>query len=219
MYILAYSSSCPLSRQIKTLLNFLGSEYQVIVKEYWNQDSYKAYNIFLPSLIGSQVGEIKNHWAILEYLSYQFNSFYLFPSGIKDTCEMRNLLYTINDVMNRSICVVLIYEKLIKLLKKGGPPDISRLKEARKELRSFLNYFDKLIEQKNFILYDKISIVDIALASQIAILDYFGEIAWCRYPKLTDWYRVIKSLPPFNMLLKEKIGTFMPPKHYASLDF
>lgn len=219
MYILIYHNSCALSRQIKALLNFLELEYKIVVEEYWNKNLYKAYNVFLPTLTDPKLGEIKGHAAILEYLFYQFNFFYLFPTNIKDKCEMRSLIYTINEQMNRSVSIVLIYEKLIKLLKKGGPPDISHLKEARKSLSWYIDYFSTLIEQKNFLLYDKISIVDIALASQIALLDYFGEIAWCRYPKLTDWYRVIKSLPPFNVILKEKISTFIPPVHYASLDF
>ena len=219
MLIFYYHTSCSLSRQIKVLLNFISVEYKICEEQYWEKEHFIPGNLFLPVIIESKIGNLEGHYSIIEYLLEKYPNLHLFPKNNIQLYDMRKLLYEINDVMNRQVCLVMVYEKFLRMFRKEGTPDIKILNLARKKLSYHIFYFSHLIKKRNFLLNDRVSVVDIALAAQISVIDYFGEINWCKYSDLSHWYRIVKSFSEFNVLFKERIAMFTPPKHYDSLDF
>jgi glutathione S-transferase len=48
------------------------------------------------------------------------------------------------------------------------------------------------------------SLADIAAASHVSVLDYFGDAPWREYPASKLWYSKIKSRPSFRPLLQDR---------------
>lgn len=196
--------------------------YELKVVDYWLPDNPLCDITPLgsvPVLQRKNFGPIDGIYAITEYLITLYPNFHLFPRGIKLMSEARSMLQLINDKFYSYVSKRLIHEKLVKFLSKGGSPDRKSLATASQAQDEYMLYFSSLIKDNTFLLYDKLSVVDIALASHISILDYFGNLNWYKYCAIRDWYRVIKSLPYFRNVLLERLGSFPPSSHYLELDF
>lgn len=219
MYLFYYHTSCVFSRQIFILLQILDVKFSLVVSEYWckNKDS-KSYRK-VPMLISKDIGVIDGVYPIFEYLLYLYPKNYLFPSDIKDLCELRRLMHFINYVFYYDVSNNFINQKLISIYYSSGPPKIDLLKKASNNLSYHLRYIMNLLKDRNFLLYDKISIIDIVLACHISVIDYLGEINWHKYPILKNWYQIIKSIPQFRKILSEKVALFSPPSYYDQVDF
>ncbi len=222
MYTFWYHSSCPLSRQIKYLLDQLSLEYHVIRSDYWkpnNQLFEMSPFGMVPLLQTKSIGVIDSMYAIIEYLVATYPSLHLFPKGVSLLCEMRRLLSVINDRFYLRVSKVVIQEKFVRLMTSAGSPRREYLRSASKNQAEYFDYISFLIKERGFLVYDKISIVDVAFAGHVSILDYFGMIDWYKYPALRVWYQILKSLPHFRSILEEKIGSFVPPDYYLEPDF
>jgi glutathione S-transferase len=69
-----------------------------------------------------------------------------------------------------------------------------------------------------YIVFDKISLIDIAAAAQISVMDYLGEINWDKWHSLKYWYALVKSRPSFQLIIKDNIPGLVPPQDYRLLD-
>jgi glutathione S-transferase len=222
MHTLWYHTSCPLCRQLKSLMDAIQVNYELKSVEFWAASNPLCDITPLacpPVLQRKDFGAIDGIYAIVEYLFTVYPNFHLFPRGIKLMSEARSALYLINEKFYSQVSKRLVHEKFIKCLTVATSPDRKSLAIAGQRQDEYLLYFSSLVREKSFVLYDKLSIADIALAAHISILDYFGNLDWYKYPALKVWYRVVKSLPYFRHLLKERIGSFAPPTHYQELDF
>ena len=222
MYTLWYHSSCPLSRQLKSVLDHLLVEYHIIRLDYWRPHN-QLFDLSpfgtVPLLKTKSIGVIDGMYAIIEYLVATYPNSHLFPKVIASLCEMRRLLSVINEKFYLQVSRCILREKFIRLMTGEGSPRGEYLRSASARQGEYLDYFSLMIKERNFLVYDKISVSDIAFAGHVSILDYFGMIDWYKYPYLRSWYQIIKSLPHFRCILEEKIGSFIPPDYYAELDF
>lgn len=222
MYTFYYHNSCPLSRQVKVLLKYLSIEHKCIIGEYWLPNNVMfdlSPNGNVPILKSDNVGIIDGVFPIVEYLMHIHPDFHLFEKDIILLNEVRRLFSLINEKLNYDVTKKVVLEKLVKFLDNSKSPNRSKLKKAQKKQKEYLEYFNEIIKERGFVFRERVSLLDIALASHISILDYFSLIDWYLYSVLRSWYQVMKSLPYFRVILKERLGTFIPPKHYQELDF
>lgn len=222
MYTLWYHTSCPFSRQARAILTAMELRLQIRVVEYWKEDqAFAAVSdlCILPVLSRPDIGAVEGVYAIIEYLMCLSTHSHLFPRGTKVQCELRKLLSLINERFYFHVTKAVVDEKFIRLVLDLGCPSTARLRSASSRQSTYLSYFTYLVKERRFLVWDKISIADVALASHISVLDYFGSISWYRYPSLKEWYQVIKSLPYFRVLLEERLSSFTPPIYYKQLDF
>ncbi len=82
-----------------------------------------------------------------------------------------------------------------------------------------MGYIEYLLESRKYLAFEQISVADFAAASQISVLDYFGDINWSYYSAVKDWYSLIKSHKVFQEILKDRIPNIIPPEYYNNLDF
>ncbi len=222
MYTLWYHSSCPLSRQLKSVLDHLSVEYHMIRSDYWRPNN-QLFDIspfgMVPLLKTKSIGVIDGMYPIIEYLVATYPNLHLFPTAIAPLCEMRRLLAIINEKFYLQVTRRIVQEKFVRLMTGTGSPRREYLRSASVRQAGYLDYFSLMIKERSFLVYDKISFSDVALAVHVSILDYFGMIDWYKYPFLRSWYQIIKSLPYFRCILEEKIGSFIPPDYYLDLDF
>ena len=213
---------CPFSRQVRILLREHNLEFHPVKEEYWQRriefmDINPSSEVPVLFDQGSYICEI---YSITEYIRETYSESEIFFSGNNiQKSEIRRLLSWFNQKFFREVTKYIINEKLIRLFTKSGAPKSELIRAAKSNLMYHMDYMTQLIKDREFLAYDKISVVDFAAASHISVLDYFGEVSWKYYPKVQNWYSVIKSRPSFRPILSDSSAGFVPPKHYALLDF
>lgn len=158
-------------------------------------------------------------YPVTEYLNDVSNNYHLISQDPQKAAEIRRIFFWFNNKFYKEVTKWIIDEKLIRLLAKLGNPRTEYIRTAKDNFAQHMKYISQLLKTRNCLAHDKISLADIAAASHISVLDYFGEIAWHKYPDIKEWYSLIKSRPGFHSLLQDHIPGFQPPRHYKDLDF
>jgi glutathione S-transferase len=82
-----------------------------------------------------------------------------------------------------------------------------------------MEYIGWLADNRRWLAGDHISIADFAAAAHLSSLDFIGDVEWSVSGGAREWYAKVKSRPCFRGLLQDQVPGFLPPKHYADLDF
>jgi glutathione S-transferase len=157
--------------------------------------------------------------AIFEYLEEVYPAVSLLPSDPAGRAEARRLAAWFDDKFHHEVTANLLYERINKKLMKTGYPDSSRIKAGAKNIKYHLDYMGWLLEQRRWLAGDRMTIADFSAAAQLSCLDYISDVDWARNQAVHDWYSKIKSRPAFRPLLSDLVPGFVPPSHYADLDF
>ena len=221
MFKLYHYPICPLSRQVRVILKELGVPFELQKEEYWQRRSaFLEINPAgeVPVVVADSIN-IVGIYPIIEYLNEQFPSSGFMTHDLYGKCEVRRMLSWANEKFYRETTKVIIDEKIMKLFCSGQPPRMDYIRIAKANLAKHLNYFSKLLEAHSFIVGEHLTYADIAVSSQISVIDYFGEFNWDTYPLLRNWYAIMKSRPSFRPVLQEIIPGYEPSVTYADLDF
>ncbi len=221
MQILYHYPLCPLSRQVRLILKELNVTFSLIKEEYWLRSAQLLkFNpaAELPVLVEPFNIVIAGIYPVTEYLNEKY------PNNLMDeaperAAEVRRLLSWFNAKFYSEVTKIFIDEKLIRLLRNAGSPRTDFLRVAKTNLQHHMAYIADLLKERTWLAYDRMSLADFAAASNLSVIDYFGEIIWEQYPDIKEWYALIKSRPSFRPLLQDQIAGFAPPKHYQDLDF
>jgi glutathione S-transferase len=90
---------------------------------------------------------------------------------------------------------------------------------GRHALKGIIPGLGTLAETRGFLAGREVTLADLAIASHLSALDYFGEVPWTEFPALTEWYTRMKSRPSFRPLLADRVPGQPPVSHYCELDF
>ena len=93
------------------------------------------------------------------------------------------------------------------------------VRAALQNLRFHLDYLNYLMEERNWLAGDGLSLADLMAGAQISCLDYFGDVPFAQYPEAKHWYSRLKSRPSFRPLLQDQLQGLPPPRAYVDLDF
>ena len=214
---------CPFSRQVRLLLKEYGQEFNLVKCEYWLRDK-ELLNLNpageLPVMVEEDGGKIVNSYSIIEYLNDEnIESNLLLPDDLYERAEMRRLISWFNKKFYREVSKYILDEKVIKLLMKVGYPNSQIIRVAKSNQQHHFNYISKLLAEREYIAGEELTVADLVAAAHLSILDFLDEIMWESYPKIKNWYALIKSRPSFRKTLEDKIPGFTPPPHYIDLDF
>ncbi len=224
MNILYHEVLCPFSRQVRFYLKELNIDFQLKNFDFYVENCSEQNGLFQkpPILILSNNGvELFGIYSILEYLYelYSDSGFVFLDFDTKLRSEIRKYIYLFDTYFYRDVLYLYIYERVLKFVKNIGKPDVALIKFALKNIDKYLNYISFKLNYHVFLISEKISSADIAIASHISILDYFNVIDWDKWQKLAYWYSLIKSQKGFKDILQDKIVGFTPSKNYSNLDF
>ena len=212
---------CPLSRQVRVILNELNYKFTLLEEKYWlKSENLMQFNNFneVPVLVFDEENTLTNVYSIIEYLIHQNSSSFLFDKNIINLSKIRTAFHWFNMHVYTKVIKPILNEKIIKLsLKKY--PDTQILSSARHVLNYHLQLLTSFLTKQDYIIFDRITVADLVAASHLSALDYFGEINWRNYREVKYWYCVIKSRPSFQQILQDKIPQISPSKHYTELDF
>lgn len=162
---------------------------------------------------------VTGNYAISEYLEELNQEIRLMPEDVKQRAEIRRLVEWFDEKFYREVYRNIVYEKVHKRFAKGLAPDSKILKIGLNNLNFHLEYIDWLIERRNYLGGEELTMADITAAAHLSIIDYLGDVPWEGYRNAKVWYSKMKSRPSFKDILKDNIKGILPAKHYADLDF
>ena len=100
-----------------------------------------------------------------------------------------------------------------------GAPDLANLRAGRDGLRSHMRTLETLLERRDWLAGDTLSLGDLAAAAHLSVIDYLGEVPWPDFALTKTWYGRLKSRPSFRPLLADRLPGLPPAAHYDDLDF
>lgn len=224
MQTLFHHSVCPLSRQVRVYLKEFNFEFSLMQENYWmRREEFMQISPagILPILKLQHSDNINlvGIYPIIEYLMEDCENFYFMPKDHIKRADIRKYISWFNEKFYREVTKVLVDEKMIRPLLRLEGPRSEFIMSAKANLTRHLKFLTNLLENNSYISSEKISCADIAAASNISIVDYFGEINWDSWNTIRQWYSVIKSRPAFQPILQDRIAGFMPSEEYSNLDF
>jgi glutathione S-transferase len=173
----------------------------------------------VPVLVEADGTVISGGTVICEYLDEAYPDPSLLGTNHTVRAEVRRLVHWFGTKFNVEVTENLVGEKMLKRFLGLGEPDAAAIRAGYKNLRIHLDYIAYLIERRNWIAGDDLSMADIAAAAQLSALDYIAEVPWEENEVVKIWYARIKSRPSFRSILSDRISGAPPPNHYANLDF
>ena len=133
--------------------------------------------------------------------------------------EARRLVGWFDGKFAREVSDKLLGEKVMKRFLALGEPSMETIRAGLANIRAHLDYIAYLIERRNWLAGDDLSLADLAAAAHFSAIDYLGDVPWDKHDGAREWYARVKSRPSFRPLLDDTIPGLPPPKHYANLDF
>lgn len=226
MNILYHNIVCPFSKQARILLKELNIDFHLKQDISLLKEKYSLIKLNIARTLPIFEDDINKYYIIgiyslAEYLKEEYENFTLFSNKINHNCEIRRIFQWFNEKFNREVTQIYLKAKLINNSENylNNYPNIKLLNLSLDNLKKHLDYINYLLDIRSFIAWENISIADIAAASHLSLLDYFGEIKWNDLPRLQQWYSIIKSRPSFQQILNDKIAGFKASPNYSNLDF
>ncbi len=211
----------PFCRKVRLSLAEKKIECELIEERYWEQGPdfmrrNPAGKVPVLKIDGMVMSESA---AICEYLEEAYPDMPLMPKDPVGRYEVRRLIGWFDDKFHHEVTSKLVYERVNKKVMKQGYPDSKNVKAGAKMIKYHLDYLAWLLDQRRWLAGDVMTLADFAAAAHLSALDYISDVDWNRSAVVKDWYAKIKSRPAFRNILADQVPGFLPPPHYADLDF
>lgn len=219
LYHTPLSASC---RKLRVMLKEKDIPHQLTVEDVCNpRVEFYALNPAgeVPVLVTAKAQAVCGAYAIAEYLEEIHPEVQFFGATIEERAEVRRLVEWFDVKFEREVSQFIVFEKYFKRLMGYGEPSSEAIRAGRRNLGSHLDYVEHLLEQRNWLAGEYLTLADITAAAHLSCLDYLGDISWSGRESLKEWYALIKSRPSFRGLLEDKVQGFRPPSYYDNPDF
>lgn len=154
--------------------------------------------------------------AIAEYLEEAYREPALLPSTSAARAEARRLFFWFDQKFEAEVNALVVRKRIEGGGRRGAPEPI---REAGEAMRWHLDYLNFLLERRDFLAGERLSIADLAAAAHLSVSDYFGLVPWSDFPEVESWCGRLKSRPSMRPLLADRLAGTAPAAHYADLDF
>ena len=211
----------PFSRKVRLVLAEKRIEVELVEERYWEQDAD-----FLRRNPAGKVPVLKMNGrlyaesgAICEYLEETVPQPPLLPRDAEARYEVRRLVAWFDDKFNAEVTSKLLGERVFRKVQGTGYPESANVKAGARAIKHHLDYMTWLLDQRRWLAGNEMTLADFAAAAHLSCLDYISDVDWNRSEAVKDWYAKIKSRPAFRSILADQVPGFIPPPHYADLDF
>ncbi|MBS9715343.1 glutathione S-transferase family protein [Pseudohalocynthiibacter aestuariivivens] len=211
----------PFCRKVRLVLAEKKIEVDLVEERYWEQDAdflrrNPAGKVPVLKMDGLMMSEST---PICEYIEEKHPTPPLLPKSATERFETRRLVSWFDDKFHSEVTSKLLYERVNKKVTGEGYPDSKNVKAGAKAIKYHLDYMAWLLDQRRWLAGNEMTLADFAAAAHLSALDYISDVDWNRSDVVKDWYAKIKSRPAFRSVLADQIPGFLPPPHYADLDF
>ncbi len=225
----------PFCRKVRLSLAEKKLQVELVEERFWERNTEflrrnpagKVPVLKVDDLIFSESG------AICEYLEDVYPEPSLMPSDPLARHEVRRMVSWFDDKFHNEVTSKLLYERIYKKLSGRGDPVTENLRAGKQALRYHIDYLGWLLEHRNWVAGNIMTLADFAAAAHFSSLDYLhlpsgdndsdvgyaSDVDWNRHAAVKDWYAKIKSRPAFRGILTDLVPGFTRSPHYANLDF
>lgn len=223
MYTLYHHPACPFCRCARIVLAEKGMDFRLEVLEPWkDQEDILHLNPAgkLPILINPAEEVICGYRPICNYIN-ELATPPLLPNEYIIRAEIRWACDWFDENFYHDVTLPLSTVRIYSRLFRMNIDAANLIRKGHQNREIYLGKFEQILGKKDFAGSDEFSLADVSAGAQISILDYCGEAGWDaeKYPRIYEWYGKIKSRPSFQKLLTDQIGSIIPSKTYANLDF
>ncbi|MDZ4382587.1 MAG: glutathione S-transferase family protein [Parvibaculum sp.] len=223
LYHLPISPAC---RKVRLVMAEKGLDFELVEERDWERrDEFLMLNPAgeVPVLLVEEGEPVSGATPIAEYLEETAPDVKLLPEEPLARAEVRRLVDWFDRKFAAEVSDGLIFEKVTRRFLSaadgGGAPDMIVVRAALHNLRYHLDYICYLMEERNWLAGEALTLADLTAAAHLSCLDYVGDVPWAQYQGAKDWYVRIKSRPGFRGILADHVAGMPPPKLYANLDF
>jgi len=212
----------PFCRKVRLVLQEKRLEFTLKAESVWERrDEFLALNPTgeVPVLIETDGTAISGSDAITEFLDEVHPEPSLIGRNPMQRAEARRLVYWFDRKFDTEVTRNLVGEKMMKRFLGLGEPDSKVVRAGHANIHTHLDYIGYLVDRRNWLAGDDLTIADLAAAAHLSAVDYMGDVPWDEHAGAKTWYARIKSRPGFRPLLDDHIPGAPPPKHYRDLDF
>ncbi len=221
---------CPLSRYVRLILGEYGINVRLVEEPFWERrEEFMLLNPAgqIPVLLADGLPAIPGAATIAEFVEETHaagnEEDRLLPLSAGQRVEVRRLASWFNDKFHEEVSGPLVTERVFKrhMTKEqgGGPPDTEAMRAARKNIRYHLVYIGWLVQTRDWLAGDRLSLADLAAAAHLSAADYLGDVPWNEDEAAKNWYARVKSRPSFRAILADRAAGIPPSPTYADLDF
>ena len=230
MLTLFQQTLCPLSRYVRLILGEYGIEARLVEEPFWERrEEFMLLNPAgqIPVLVADGQPAIPGAAIIAEFIEDTYpagnGADRLLPPTAGQRVEVRRLANWFNDKFHQEVSGPLVTERVFKrhMTKEqgGGPPDTEAMRAARKNIRYHLAYIGWLVQTRDWLAGERLSLADLAAAAHLSAADYLGDVPWNEDEAAKNWYARLKSRPAFRAILADRAAGIPPSASYADLDF
>jgi glutathione S-transferase len=228
MLTLFHHPLCPLSRYVRLIMGEYGIEARLVEERFWERrEEFMLLNPAgsIPVLVADGQPAVPGAGIIAEYIeeTRQAGPEGLLPASPGDRVEVRRLASWFNDKFHAEVSGPLVTERVFKRHmtreQGGGPPDTDAMRAARTNIRYHLAYIGWLVQTRDWLAGDRLTLADLAAAAHMSSVDYLGDVPWNENESAKNWYARVKSRPSFRAILADTLAGIPPAKTYADLDF
>lgn len=222
MRVLYHQWLSPFCRKARLVLAEKKLEFELRVEPVWEQrPEFLNLNPAgdLPVLVESDGTVLADSAAITEYLEETFPDPPLLSGTPLERAEARRLVAWFDIKFDGEVTGSLVGQKVMSRLLRRGHPDSAAIRAGHANVRAHLDYISYLIERRNWLAGDRLTLADICAAAHLSCVDYLGDVPWDSYEEAKTWYARLKSRPSFRGILSDAIPGLPPVPAYADLDF
>ena len=221
MVLLIHHPVSPAGRKIRLQMSEKKMLFILREEEPWkiSDDVYKLNPAGELPIFLSDGNVIAGNYAISEYLEEASPDVPMIFGDAKQRAEIRRLVDWFDNKFFREVYRNIVYEKVHKRFASGAAPDSKILKVGLNNLMYHLEYIEWLLERRQYLAADTVSLADLSAAAELSVIDYLGSVPWDEFKTAKLWYSKMKSRPSFKDILKDNIRGILPAKHYTNLDF
>jgi glutathione S-transferase len=212
----------PFCRKVRIVLAEKKLEVEMRVEPVWERrPQFLALNPAgkVPVLVEPEGTVLSDSMAITEFLEEVYPEAPLIGGTPEERAEIRRLVAWFDHKFNAEVTANLVGEKIMNRFLGLGEPDSRAIRAGHANIRTHLEYIAFLIQRRNWLAGDHMTLADIAAAAHLSCVDYLGDVPWEKHEDAKNWYARVKSRPSFRSVLADHIPGLSPPKAYADLDF
>ena len=212
---------CSSSRYIRLILEEHKISYQTQLENYWKpQNDFLELNPagHLPVLVNEENFPVIGANACVEYIKDLELRSNFFVKNYKEKAEINRLVYWFEVIFKKEVFDPIIYEKVYSRIVENITPNSENIRAALQNLDFHIQYFNYLLNNKNYFIKDELTYLDFLAAANFSVLDYLGLLNLQSHDNIREWYFKLKSRPSFRTLLKDQIVGLNPHENYKNMD-
>ena len=212
---------CSSSRYIRLILEEHNITYETQLENFWKpQKDFLKINPagHLPVLVNEDNFPIIGANSCIEYIKDLELRPKLLVDNYREKAEINRLVHWFDVIFKKEVFDPIIYEKVFSRIVDNISPNSENIRAALQNLDFHIQYFNYLLNNKNYFIKDELTYLDFLAAANFSVLDYLGLLNLKNCENIREWYFKLKSRPSFRTLLKDQIVGLNPHENYKNMD-